>query len=119
MFVKLKPGIKNPMTTWRIKNERNMTTSPTIAATMVFRAVSTPPLSPPERIHRIPPQIRNPRAIITEIMKTNVIAVPMIVPNSAPLILHNIPKSLSGWPVSSKGQILIVVAANAGATAKR
>ena len=49
----------------RMKNASKEIIKPTIAATIVDRAESTFPLSPPEEIQRIPPKIRkNNEAII-------------------------------------------------------
>ncbi len=59
----------------KIKKARKAMTNPTIAAIIVFLALSTLALSPPESIHRIPPQIRKKRAINTAATNIIVIAV--------------------------------------------
>lgn len=48
-----------------IINAKKAIARPIIAATIVLRAPSTALLSPPERIHLIPPQIRKKNAIST------------------------------------------------------
>lgn len=47
------------------KKATKATTSPMIAATICFLASSTLVLSPPERIHLMPPIIRNTTAVTT------------------------------------------------------
>ena len=77
----LVPGpAKKPRTILMIKYDKNTITSPIIAEMICIRASSTPCLSPWERIHLIPPQIRYPSAIIVAITKTNVTAAPITVP---------------------------------------
>ena len=51
-------------------------TSPIIAAIIVPRALSTFALSPPEVIHRMPPQIRKKRAISAAATSKNATAAP-------------------------------------------
>ena len=53
---------------------------PIIAAIIVLRAASTLPLSPPERIHLIPPQIRKKRAIIAATTRMIIIVLLITVP---------------------------------------
>ena len=57
------------MTKLRRKKDAKTITRPMIAAMIVFRADSTAALSPPEKIHLSPPQIRKMRATITAITK--------------------------------------------------
>ena len=77
-FVKSSP--KNPPIIFNIKYARKTITSPTIAATIVFRAPSTAVLSPPDIIHFTPPKIRNPKAMTVAITNSTWITVLTIFP---------------------------------------
>lgn len=79
---------KNDITILRIKYDKNTTIKPTTAATIVFRAASTPALSPPERIHLIPPQIKNANATTAANIKRIVITLPTKFPKLLEAILH-------------------------------
>ncbi|MBI2621397.1 MAG: hypothetical protein HYW63_01970 [Candidatus Levybacteria bacterium] len=73
-----------------IKNARNTSINPTTEATIVPLASSTFVLSPPERIQRIPPNIKNARAIKTAKMNANVTSFPINPPERVKL--HSVPK---------------------------
>ena len=94
---------KKVVTMFRIKNARNTIIKPTIAATIVFRALSTAVLSPPEKIHLIPPKIRKAKAITIAIIKKKVTRFPTTSPKLPDVILQRPAKS----PV---GQVSIVSA---------
>lgn len=69
----------------RIKYDKKTIISPTTAAITWFLASSTPPFSPPDVTHLIPPHTKNPKAIIIAIMNANVIIWPNTLPNLAPV----------------------------------
>ena len=71
------------------KNHAKTITKPIIAAIIVFRADSTAVLSPPEKIHFKPPQIRKIKATITEITKRIIITPIITLPILALPELHN------------------------------
>jgi len=98
---------KNCPTTDMIKNAKKVTTSPMIEAIIVFRAASTPPLSPPESIHLIPPQMRKNTAIRTAIASKRLKTFPIYFPKLAALILQ------SALNVPSGQTSTVVVCANA------
>jgi hypothetical protein len=85
-----------PSTSWSIKNDRNVTKRPMIAATIVPLAISTLPLSPPERIHLIPPQIRKKRAISAATMNRNKTALLITLPKFVEFIVQRL---LKGFPI--------------------
>ena len=78
----VKEILKIPRTTVIIKKARSAIMSPIMEAMMVFRALSTFDLSPPEVIHLIPPKIRKKRAInaaaINIMVTTEEITVPIL-----------------------------------------
>ena len=88
-FVRLKP--KKLSASERIKNAKKSITKPIIAAIIVPRALSTFALSPPDVIHRIPPQIRKKRAISTAIIRIKVTAAPTIPPILLAFKLQRLP----------------------------
>jgi len=87
---------KNPTTRFKMKYAKKTITRPTTAATIVFLAASTLVLSPPDRIHLIPPQIKNPNAIRTASMKRRVITFPTTFPKLLDVSLQRPAKSPVG-----------------------
>lgn len=79
---------KRPSTRFKMKNARKTIISPITAAIIWLRAASTPPLSPPEVIHLIPPHTRKKRAI--SIATTNITAItnPIMDPSDLPCVAH-------------------------------
>lgn len=95
---------KNWKTKLIIKNDRNTSTSPTRAATIVPLAASTFALSPPETTHLIPPKIRKPRAKRTATTKRIVMTAVIKGPIPAPAASQRVAKRVPG------GQGFIVIA---------
>lgn len=102
-FPKFRPNIPN--TIFIIIYARKAITSPIKAATMIFLALSTPALSPPDVIHLIPPYTRNARAKSDAKIKASVISVWNRSPPN--VILHNFSNPP---PVVESGQSCTVAA---------
>jgi len=71
---------KKPRTMVMIKKAKRAMIRPMMEAMMVFRALSTLALSPPDVIQRIPPKIRKKRAMRAAAIRTIVTMVAITVP---------------------------------------
>lgn len=100
-----------------MKKARSAIISPIIEAIIVFRALSTFDLSPPEVIHLMPPKIRKNREIsaaaINRIVTTDEITEPMLFA----LKLHKPLNCLVAW-LDDDGQGLILIGAAKAGTAR-
>ena len=97
-----------PRTSVIIKNAKSEIIRPMIDAMMVFLALSTFDLSPPEVIQRIPPQIKKNRAIKAAAMRRIVITAERTGPILFAFKLHNPLKP------DCVGHGLILICAKAG-----
>lgn len=89
------------------KKARNVITRPIRAAMMVLLAVSTLPLSPPDIIHFMPPQIKKNKATNAAPMKSTIIIVP-ITPGRLSLFI--LQREFQGGGVAAHGSRFTSVA---------
>lgn len=86
-----------------MKKAKKEITNPMIAAMIVPRALSTFALSPPDVIHRIPPQIRKKRAINVATIRMKVTAAP----TRGPMLFAFKLQSLLNCPAPGQGLTLL------------